>query len=105
MCREAPIAIKDCELGACGRSWLLAVREGSVTGNWLNMLKRSGLTKYRLNAGFGCRWWLDCVLTEFKGFFTTRYDDARLWLRIAWSGTSEPVHPGEMQRLRKGVWV
>jgi hypothetical protein len=118
VCREAQTS----RLGTYAKSWLLTIRQGSVVGDWLDILEISGLTKYQLNAGCGeqakgrrmewnadkgtgGRWWLDCVLTQFRSFFAAGYDDAKVWLRLAWNGTGEPVHDGLMQNLRKGVWV
>lgn len=53
LCREVSTTTQDCELGIYTRSWLLTVRGGSVVGDWLDMLERSGLTKYLLKDGFG----------------------------------------------------
>lgn len=52
VCREAGTAVLDSELGTCARSWL-AVHQGSVVGDWLDILERSGGTRYRLISGFG----------------------------------------------------
>lgn len=53
LCREVSTTTKDRELGIYTRSWLLTVRGGSVVGDWLDMLERSGLTKYLLKDEFG----------------------------------------------------
>jgi len=69
VCREGPRVLKSGELEGCVNSWPLAVREGSVVGEWLDRLVRSGLTRYQLVLEVGGRWWIDCVLHELNGLF------------------------------------
>lgn len=118
LCRE----IQASGLGTYAKSWPLTVREENMVGDWLDILEISGLTRYRLNAGCGeqaefrqihynaykgtgGRWWLDCVLTQVRSFFAAGYDDAKIWLRLAWNGNGEPIRNVAMQNLRKGVWL
>ena len=53
VCREGPAVLNNDELEGCAKSCRLAVYEGSVVGDWLDRLVRSGLTRYRLVDGFG----------------------------------------------------
>lgn len=67
--------------------------------------------QHRLTRGIGGRWWIDCVLHELNKFFTEGYhesrmrDDIKIWLRLTWDEKGLPVYPGEIQTLRKGIWL
>lgn len=52
-CSDGPRVLETGELEGCARSWALAVKNGSVVGDWIDPLVEAGLTRYRLIRGIG----------------------------------------------------
>ncbi|KAL1963645.1 hypothetical protein VTN77DRAFT_7966 [Rasamsonia byssochlamydoides] len=107
VCSEGPCVLDNGELEGVAKSWPLDVREGSVVGDWLDKLVRSGSTRYQLIDGNGSRWWIDCILHELRGFFSSheQINDAKTWLRLAWCENGILFHHGDSQGLLRGRWL
>ncbi|KAK0619424.1 hypothetical protein B0T14DRAFT_208204 [Immersiella caudata] len=82
-CSSGARVLETGGLEGCAKSWILAIRDGSVVDDWINRLVETGLTRYKLVRELGLRWWMDCALFHFRSFFTSPYDvdDLKIWIR------------------------
>ncbi|KAK3940977.1 hypothetical protein QBC46DRAFT_383788 [Diplogelasinospora grovesii] len=78
-CSSGPRILNTGELEGCAKSWALAMRGGSVVGDWLERLALTGSTRYRLANQLGESW-----IVESEEILISSQDSSGGWI-VCWS--------------------